>query len=201
MIYCLHCNNNINKNCKYTCTDNDYRITDMSDSLINILSEHKAEDIPEEEKTNSDYVKYCSQCNFYYNYALNYSSDTNLFYTWNNTNINANENFLNDNIIHSFDNILCKYCKNNTLQKGYFEMEIVEETPENFINYSWANDFLKDINIFNESSSSLIKTITPSNYNDYVNLQKFTTSIGKKIIYCTDCNFFISNILEEFYFS
>lgn len=195
---CENCNTSLTDNCIYICTDTDYRINDDNNNLVKILSTHNFNS-DDEEIGNFDYVKFCSMCDCYYRYPYSYDSTNNVFKTRNNDNIIYYDNFLKDNVIHNFSNITCKYC-NNTLQQGNFTMQIISETTENFNNFCWPIDFIQNVNIYNESSSSLIKTITPSSYNDYVNLQKFTTSIGKKIIYCSSCNFFISNSLEEFYY-
>ena len=102
--------------------------------------------------------------------------------------------YLDKNIIHQFTNINCLHC-NNILQTGYFTNTEMEQTEENLMKYSYPNNFINTIHIYNEETKNKIKDIDI----DFLELEIPKTEIGKKIIYCPNCNFFITNRLDEIY--
>ena len=71
----------------------------------------------------------------------------------------------------------------------------MEQNEENILQYSYPNDFTNTIHIYNEDTNIKIKDIT-------INLPEIpipNTDIGRKILYCPQCNFFITNNLQEIY--
>ena len=155
---------------KYTCSTNDYRITAEDGTFVRTMDSH---DLPDDniEVGSSDKFKQKDNNEIsYYDYYLNY------------------------NIIHNFDNIKCEHCS-NILEKGKFTLEIIEETEENLSTLSMPNDFIKDIHIYN-LENSLIKTIEPNDYQEYIELHNYTTDESKNLLYCSNCNFCILNSLH-----
>ena len=70
------------------------------------------------------------------------------------------------------------------------------QSEENLLQYSYPTDFTNTIHIYNEDTNTTIKDII-------ISLTEINpipeTDIGKKIIYCSNCNFFIMNDLKEIY--
>ena len=90
----------------------------------------------------------------------------------------------------------CKYCNTNILEKGYFTNTEMEQTEENLLKYAYPIDFTNTIHIYNEDTNTKIKDITIM-LNEINSIPE--TDIGKKILYCPSCNFFIMNNLQEIY--
>ena len=191
MFTCLTCNNSLIKG-YYQCTESDYRVVDENYNLIYIKATHDLDKNYEEVNTESELV-YCNTCNTIIDYPTTYDSTNNVFKNGESV-VTEYYDYLNKNIIHQFTNINCKYC-NNILEKGYFSNTETEQTEENLLRYSYPNDFPNTIHIYNESSNTKIKDIITNNYE----LQTPSTDIGKKLIYCPSCNFFITNKLQEIY--
>ena len=68
----------------------------------------------------------------------------------------------------------------------------MEQTEENLMKYSYPNNFINTIHIYNEETKNKIKDIDI----DLPELEIPETEIGKKIIYSPNCNFFIMNNLK-----
>jgi len=176
----------------YKCDINDYRIVDESDNLVKIIVEHE---LPEddEEVDFKEKIKYCKTCNKIFRFP---DTEENYIFKCGDIQFESFENNLNDNIIHQFTNMTCKYCNTNTLQKGYFMNTEMIQNEENLLQYSYPTDFTNTIHIYNEENNNKIKDIT-------INLTEINpipnTDIGKKILYCMSCNFFIMNNLQEIY--
>ena len=175
----------------YKCDINDYRIVDESDNLVKIIVEHG---LPEDDKeiNSKEKIKYCKTCNKIFRFP---DTEENYIFKCGDNHFESFENNLNDNIIHQFTNITCKYCNTNTLEKGYFTNTEMEQSEENLLRYSYPTDFKNTIHIYNEETKNKIKDIE-------INLPELEipeTEIGKKIIYCPNCNFFITNRLDQIY--
>ena len=100
-----------------------------------------------------------------------------------------------NNIIHDFTNVQCDHCS-DTMNKGYFTMEVIEETEENLQKYSMPNDFIRELKIYNEYQE-LVQSFEPNDYYEYVELQELSTEKSKKILYCNNCKFIILNNLKK----
>jgi len=188
MINCLDCDSEL-INVFYKCTPEDYRYVDENDNLIHIKMIHNL-DIECNEVNSEVKDIYCVTCNKPVYYPTNYLNND---FINNDIIIKKFPHFLNKNIIHKFTNITCKYCNTNTLQKGYFTNTEMEQTEENLLQYSYPTDFTNTIHIYNEENNTKIKDII-------INLIEINpipeTDIGKKILYCPDCNYFIMNSLQ-----
>ena len=176
----------------YKCDINDYRIVDESNNLVKIISGHEI--IEDDEEINfKEKIKYCQTCNKIFRFP---DTEENYIFKCGDNHFESFKNNLNDNIIHKFTNITCKYCNTNTLQKGYFTNTEMIQSEENLLKYSYPNNFTNTIHIYNEENNTKIKDII-------INLTEINpipgTDIGKKILYCQDCNFFIMNDLKEIY--
>ena len=172
----------------YKCNTNDYRIVDENENLVKIILEH---DIPEndEEINYKEKIKYCNTCNKIFRYP---DEEENYIFKCGDNTFESFDNYLNDNIIHNFNDITCKYCNTNILQKGYFNNTEMEQNEENILQYSYPNDFTNTIHIYNEDTNTKIKDIT-------INLPEIpipNTDIGRKILYCPQCNFITDNLQE-----
>jgi len=174
----------------YKCSNNDYRVVDENEDLINIIEEHEIDDNDEEINTKEK-IKYCNHCNKIFRYPDTY--ENNCFKCSDNI-FKYHDNHKNDNIIHTFNNIDCNYC-NTLLEKGYYTNTEMEQTEENLMKYSYPNNFINTIHIYNEETKNKIKDIDI----DLPELEIPETEIGKKIIYCPNCNFFITNKLIKIY--
>ena len=189
---CINCNQLL-INTYYKCTENDYRLEDTSGNLIYIKDTHSLDIDDEEVNTNVKSV-YCQTCKQIIDYPTIYDNEINNF---KNGDLIVEEyyNHLNHNIIHQFTDITCKHCNTNILEKGYFTNTEMEQTEENLLKYAYPTDFTNTIHIYNEDSNTKIKDITI----DLITLKIPSTGIGKKILYCQDCNYFIMNDLKEIY--
>jgi hypothetical protein len=175
----------------YKCDINDYRIVDENDNLVNVIIEHELSQ-DDEEVDSKEKIKYCKSCNKIFRFP---DIEENYVFKCGGNHFKSFENNLNDNIIHQFTNITCKYCNTNFLQKGYLNNTEMMQSEENLLKYSYPTDFTNIIHIYDEDTNNKIKDITIN----LIELKIPTTDIGKKIIYCSDCNFFITNNLKEFY--
>ena len=175
----------------YKCGINDYRIVDENDNLVNVIIEHELSQ-DDEEVDSKEKIKYCKSCNKIFRFP---DIEENYVFKCGDNHFKSFENNLNDNIIHQFTNITCKYCNTNFLQKGYLNNTEMMQSEENLLKYSYPTDFTNIIHIYDEDTNNKIKDITIN----LIELKIPTTDIGKKIIYCSDCNFFITNNLKEFY--
>ena len=68
----------------------------------------------------------------------------------------------------------------------------MEQSAENLLKYSYPSDFKNTIHIYDEVSKEKIKDIEIN----FLDLKIPETEIGKKIIYCPNCDFFITNNLK-----
>ena len=75
-------------------------------------------------------IKYCQTCNKLFRFP---DTEENYIFKCGDNQFGSFENNLNDNIIHEFINITCKYCNTNILQKGYFTNTEMEQTEENLL--------------------------------------------------------------------
>ena len=100
------------------------------------------------------------------------------------------QNFLNDNIIHNFTNINCKYCKNR-MEKGYIRIKKDEQAENGYLTI----DFL----ICNEDTDEVIKEVNINNinFNPKLNINDLTSSISRKLLYCNNCFYGIFNNLQD----
>tara|TARA_E500000178_G_C16916401_1_gene705102 strand:- start:451 stop:1038 length:588 start_codon:yes stop_codon:yes gene_type:complete len=193
MSKCLTCNELL-IDTYYKCTENDYRLEDTNNNCIFIKDTHNL-DLDYEEVNTQSLCVYCTNCEEIIDYPTTYDSSNHNF---KNGDLVVNDYYkhLINNIIHQFTNISCKYCNTNNLQKGYFTNTEVEQTEENKILYCYPEGIENLIHIYNENTNTKIKDIT-------INLTELypipNTDIGKKILYCHDCNYFITNNLKEFY--
>ena len=174
----------------YKCDINDYRIVDENDNLVKVILDHELSS-DDEEINFKDKIKYCQTCNKIFRFP---DTEENYIFKYGDNHFESFENNLNDNIIHQFTNINCLHC-NNILQTGYFTNTEMEQTEENLMKYSYPNNFINTIHIYNEETKNKIKDIDI----DLPELEIPETEIGKKIIYCPNCNFFITNRLDEIY--
>tara|TARA_Y100001958_G_scaffold159545_1_gene161584 strand:- start:1599 stop:2177 length:579 start_codon:yes stop_codon:yes gene_type:complete len=176
----------------YKCNINDYRVVDENDNLVKIISQHEITE-DDGEINFKEKIKYCQTCNKIFRFP---DTEENYIFKCGDNHFESFENNLNDNIIHQFKNITCKYCNTNILKKGYFMNTEMIQSEENLLKYSYPIDFTNTIHIYNEENNTKIKDIT-------INLTEINpipeTDIGKKILYCSDCNFFIMNDLKEIY--
>ena len=68
----------------------------------------------------------------------------------------------------------------------------MEQTEENLLKYSYPNNFTNTIHIYDEETNNKIKDIEIN----LIEIDIPETDIGKKILYCQDCNHFIMNNLN-----
>ena len=176
----------------YKCDINDYRIVDENDNLVKIISDHELPS-DDEEINFKEKIKYCQTCNKIFRFP---DTEENYIFKCGDNHFESFDNNENDNIIHQFTNITCKYCNTDTLQKGYFTNTEMIQSEENLLKYSYPNNFTNTIHIYNEDTNTKIKDIMI----DLIEINPIPeTDIGKKILYCQDCNFFIMNDLKEIY--
>ena len=187
---------------KIVCYENDLIIKDENENIIKILSH----DVFNENQTNiiedSDYINYCPECEYTSGLPYSYDNNEHTFKTKNNNKISYYGNFLEDNIIHRFDNIHCKYCS-QTLLKGFFTHDIINEEDIINKNLSVPCDITTPIKIYSQNLNGVenkedyyIKSIYFNRYEDYFLTKKFTSYNGRSIIYCPSCQFGILNSLE-----
>ena len=193
MSKCLTCNELL-IDTYYKCTETDYRLEDTNNNCIFIKDTHNL-DLDYEEVNTQSLCVYCKNCEEIIDYPTTYDP---INHNFKNGDLVVNDYYkhLINNIIHQFTNITCKYCNTNNLQKGYFTNTEVEQTEGNKILYCYPEGIENLIHIYNEENNTKIKDIT-------INLTEINpipeTDIGKKILYCPDCNFFIMNDLKEIY--
>tara|TARA_B100000686_G_C16671409_1_gene906675 strand:+ start:204 stop:776 length:573 start_codon:yes stop_codon:yes gene_type:complete len=186
---CLNCNNQL-INTIYKCTENDFRLEKTNGDLIYIKGTHNL-DIDNEEVNTQELTIYCTQCEKLIDYPTTYDTINNKF---------KNGDFIMEeyhgslNIIHQFTDINCSHC-NNILKKGYFTNTEMEQNEENSLKYSYPSNFRNTIHIYDEETKNKIKDIEIA----LIELDMPETDIGKKIIYCPDCNYFIVNNLKQIY--
>tara|TARA_A100001037_G_scaffold298491_1_gene322317 strand:- start:259 stop:840 length:582 start_codon:yes stop_codon:yes gene_type:complete len=188
---CIDCNQLL-INTYYKCTENDYRLEKTDGDLIYIKDTHNL-DIDNEEVNTQELSVYCTQCEKVIDYPTTYDTINNNFKNGDLI-IDKYHEYLDKNIIHQFTNINCLHC-NTLLEKGYYTHTEMEQTEENLMKYSYPNNFINTIHIYNEETKNKIKDIDI----DFLELEIPKTEIGKKIIYCPNCNFFITNRLDEIY--
>ena len=178
----------------YKCTVDDYRIVDDNDTLVKIVSlnELSEGDNNDEEINFKEKIKYCKTCNKIFRFP---DTEENYVFKCGDMQFESFDNNLHDNIIHQFTDVTCKYCDTNTLQKGYFKHTEMEQSEENLLRYSYPCDFTNTLHIYDEGTNNIIKDITLN----FLELPIPETDIGKKILYCTNCNFFITNNLKKIY--
>lgn len=173
----------------YKCDTNDYRIVDENDNLVKIISEHEITEAGEEINFKEK-IKYCQTCNKIFRFP---DAEENYIFKCGDNHLESFENNLNDNIIYQFTNITCKHCNKNILQKGYFMNTEMIQSEENLLQYSYPNDFTNTIHIYDEETNEKIKDIEIG----LIEINPMPeTDIGKKILYCPDCNHFIMNSLQ-----
>ena len=176
----------------YKCDINDYRIVDENENLVKVILDHELNE-DDEEVNIKEKIKYCITCNKCFRFP---DSQENYIFKCGDNQFESFDNGDNDNIIHQFTDISCKYCNTNILQKGYFTNTEMQKSEENLLQYSYPNDFINTIHIYNEDTNTKIKDII-------INLEEINpipeTDIGKKILYCPSCNFFIMNNLQQIY--
>lgn len=191
MNICVNCDGELSK-VYYKCTDTDFRYVFENNELLYIKSEHDIKEDDDERET-SIMNMYCKCCNKFVDYPVEYDGDR---FKNGDTIITSYKHHQTKNIIHRFTDITCKYCNTNNLQKGYFTNTEVEQTEGNKILYCYPEGIENLIHIYNEENNTKIKDII-------INLTEINpipeTDIGKKILYCSDCNFFIMNDLKEIY--
>jgi len=187
MNICVNCDGELSK-VYYKCTDTDFRYVFENDELLYIKSEHDIKEDDIERETNIMNM-YCKCCSKFLNYPVKY--DENKFKNGD-TIITFYKDHLTKNIIHQFTDITCKHCNRNTLQKGYFTNTEMIKSDENLLQYSYPIDFTNTIHIYDKDNIKY-KDITIS----LTDLDIPETDIGKKIIYCPNCDYFITNNLKE----
>ena len=185
---CIDCNQLL-INTYYKCTENDFRLEKTDGDLIYIKDTHNL-DIDNEEVNTQSLSIYCTQCAKVIDYPTTYDTVNNNF---KNGDLIMEEysGYLDKNIIHQFTNINCLHC-NSILQTGYFTNTEMEQSEENLLRYSYPTDFKNTIHIYDEETNNKIKDIEIN----LIELRTPETEIGKKIIYCPNCNFFIMNNLK-----
>lgn len=191
MNICVNCNSELSK-VYYKCTDTDFRYVFEDDELLYVKLNHDIKEDDFEKGTNIMNM-YCKCCSKFIDYPVKYDEDK---FKNGDTTITFYKDHLTKNIIHQFTDITCKYCNTNTLQKGYFTNTEMIQREENLLQYSYPNNFTNTIHIYNEDTNTKIKDIII----DLIEINPIPeTDIGKKILYCSDCNFFIMNDLKEIY--
>lgn len=151
---------------------------------------------------SNDYINYCPKCDNFSGYPHSYDNEEKTFKTRNNNRINFYDNYLEDNIIHNFDNVQCKICSQNLL-KGFYSHEIITEKDIIDYNLSIPTDVLKPIKIYSQDLNGLEnkedyyrKSIICGIFEDNFKTHKMTSYNGRSILYCPECSFGILNSLE-----
>ena len=183
--------------------ENDIIIKDENENIIKNLSQdvfyYNEKNIIED----NDYINYCPECDDTSGLPYSYDNNEHVFKTKNNNIISYYDNFLEDNIIHRFNNIQCKFCS-QTLLKGFYTHDII--TDEDIINknLSIPDDITTPIKIYSHDLNGLenkedyyIKSIYFSSYEGNFITNKFTSYNGRSILYCPQCHFGILNSLEK----
>ena len=185
---CIDCNQLL-INTYYKCTENDYRLEKTDGDLIYIKDTHNL-DIDYEEVNTQSLSVYCTQCEKVIDYPTTYDTVNNNF---KNGDLIMEEysGYLDKNIIHQFTNINCLHC-NSILQPGYFTNTEMEQSEENLLRYSYPTDFKNTIHVYDEETNNKIKDIEIN----LIELKTPETEIGRKIMYCPNCNHFIMNNLQ-----
>ena len=193
---------NIMEEMKIVYSENDIIIKDENENIIKVLSH---DDLYENKKyiiEDNDYIKYCPECDNTSGFPCSYDNNEHIFKTYNNNTISYYDNYLEDNIIHNFDNIQCKYCSQKLL-KGFYSHEIITEEDIISKNLSIPYDVNKPVKIYSHNLNGLenkdnyyIKDIYFSKYEDNFITNKFTSVDGCSTLYCPTCNYCIINSLE-----
>ena len=151
---------------------------------------------------SNDYINYCPKCDNFSGYPHSYDNEGQFFKTRNNNRIDFYDNYLEDNIIHNFENVRCKVCFQKLL-KGFYTHEIITEEDIIEYNFSIPSDVIKPIKIYSQDLNGLenkedfyIKSIFCRIFEDNFKTHKMTSYNGRSILYCPDCNFGILNSLE-----
>lgn len=200
---CSNCfSENIMEERKIVYSENDIIIKDENENILKTFSH---DDFYENKKyiiEDNDYIKYCPECDNTSGFPCSYDNNEHNFKTHNNNTISYYDNFLEDNIIHNFDNIQCKYCSRELL-KGFYSHEIITEEDINIKNLSIPYDINKPVKIYSHNLNGLenkenyyIKDIYFSKYEDNFITNKFTSHDTRSILYCSTCNYCIINSLE-----
>ena len=181
MCICENCSGVCDIDGYYKCSSESYEILDLNDNSIKTISTH---DIPaDSDEINLKYrIKYCNCCFNHIIIPVVYDKTVNKFKTENGEIIEYYDNFLEDNIIHTFTNITCEHCS-DILNKAYFLID------NNTIKIYDENDNLLKIT----DIESEMKTME-----DF--FSKLTSDISKKILYCEGCNCIIFNNLIKHIF-
>ena len=213
LINCITCNNPLIK-VFYECTSSDYRIIDEDNNLLFIKMEHDLPNDSDEIGTKIE-ENYCSTCKHVVNYPTRYENNE---FKNNELIMNNYINYLNKCLIHSFSNINCKYC-NTLLEKGYYQNTTNSSNHTIHIYNETTQNKIKDIDIdladLEIPTTESIPASKPLSIDESTNLspapapapdsdtdtipETISIDIGKKIIYCPNCNFFITNRLDEIY--
>ncbi len=175
---CLTCNTDL-IDIHYRDTNNSY-ILEKDNSEIMFSCDKSISD----NSSNTYKYLYCEDCKKIIDY-LSVRDDTLILEEHYN-------NHLDYNIIHNFTNTTCRYCS-NILHKGYFTNTISDDVDP--LLYCYPEGYKNTIHIYNEDTDEKIKDIEIDLVDSYISEKE----IDKKIIYCTDCNYFIANNLKEIY--
>lgn len=187
MNICVNCDGELSK-VYYKCTDTDFRYVFENDELLYIKSEHDIKEDDIERETNIMNM-YCKCCSKFIDYPVKYDEGK---FKNGDTIITFYKDHLTKNIIHQFTDITCKHCNTNTLQKGYFTNTEMIKSDANLLQYSYPIDFTNTIHIYDKDNTKYKDIII-----SLTDLDIPETDIGKKIIYCPNCNYFITNNLKE----
>jgi hypothetical protein len=185
MSICYHCDSPVLPYI-YKCDVNDYRVSDLNDNLVKIITLHE---IPSDDTEISDYtnIEYCVSCEKFIDAPYNYDNTTNNFKSGNN-NLNIYMNFLKNNIIHTFENINCQYCS-KIMKKGQFTINVDSDDGSNLLNpikiYDTDNNQVKSFNIIDNKV--------------YMKMNTYTSDNSKKLVYCEDCDHVYLNNLKQIY--
>ena len=181
---CLTCNTDL-IDIHYRDTNNSY-ILQKDNSEIMFSCDKSISD----NNSNTYKYLYCEDCKK----ITDYSGTYNVYNINYDTEDLQNEysSHLDYNIIHKFTNTTCRYCS-NILQKGYFTNTISDDVDT--LLYCYPEGYKNNIHIYNEDTNEKIKDIEIDLVESYISEKE----IDKKIIYCTDCNYFIANNLKEIY--
>ncbi len=180
---CLTCGDDL-IDIYYKDTNNSYKIEKDNNELM--FSCDKS--ITDNNSTTYKYL-YCNDCKK----MIDYSGVYNPYVNYNVEDLkNEYKNHLDNNIIHKFTNTTCKYCT-NILKKGYFINTVSDDVDE--LLYCFPDNYKNNIHIYNEDTNEKVKDIEI----DVTDLNISEKEIEKKILYCLDCNYFVTNNLIEIY--
>ena len=185
MCICENCSGVCDIDGYYKCSSECYEILDLNDNSIKTIETH---DIPaDSDEINLKYrVKYCNCCFNHIIIPVVYDTTVNKFKTENGEIIEYYDNFLEDNIIHTFTNITCEHCY-DIFKKIYFIIETSTIKIDSFC-----------IKIYDENNNLLKINDIETSMEDF--FRKLTSNISKKILYCEGCNCIIFNNLIKHIF-